>query len=89
MPSGGSSDFEIRSVALDRIVECERFCLRQRPFARIAALAYDIKRRGQTTPLFVRLERERYELISGYRRREALAKAGVTIGARACVSRAH
>lgn len=62
---------------MSEIVPCQEFCLRQRPFAQIDGLAADIEARGQTTPLFVRPRHEKQQLLSGYRRFDALRKAGV------------
>ena len=42
----------------------------------VAALATDIKARGQTTPIFARLLDTRYQLISGFRRVAALRELG-------------
>jgi ParB/RepB/Spo0J family partition protein len=59
-------------VPLIDLVESQRLKLRDE-FPDIEGLAADIERHGQTTPAFVRpLANQRYELISGYRRRAAL-----------------
>jgi ParB family transcriptional regulator, chromosome partitioning protein len=63
-------------LPLDQIVESERLKLRQ-DLPDIEVLAADIAARGQTTPAFVRpLGDGKYELISGYRRFNALEHLG-------------
>lgn len=69
-----SSGVEIQNVVLDLIDESDRFRLREPPYPGVAELAASIRENGQSTPLFVRrTPGGRYELISGYRRRAALA----------------
>lgn len=69
-----SSGVEIQNLVLDLIDESDRFRLRAPPYPGVAELAASIRENGQSTPLFVRrLPDGRYELISGYRRRAALA----------------
>jgi ParB family transcriptional regulator, chromosome partitioning protein len=69
---GAASAVEIQHIPLDLIEESDRFRLRQPPYPDIAELGEELKRFGQTTPLFVRPKEDGYELISGYRRRAAL-----------------
>jgi ParB family chromosome partitioning protein len=67
-----SAPTEIQTIPLEMIDESDRFRLRQPPYPDIPALAEEIERFNQTTPLFVRPREDGYELISGYRRFAAL-----------------
>lgn len=72
---GGGPDrsTEIEHVPLDRVEESEFLCLRERPFPGIEQLAAQVRKHGQTTPVFVRpMDDGRFELVSGYRRSAAL-----------------
>lgn len=74
-PSGQPAGFVVRAIPLPLIDESDRLRLREPPYPNIEELADAIRLDGQSTPLFVRPfpGPERYELISGYRRRAALA----------------
>ncbi len=62
----------IRNLSIEQIVESERFKLRI-DLPNMDTLIEDIRQKGQTTPVFVRQnQNEMYELISGYRRFQAL-----------------
>jgi ParB/RepB/Spo0J family partition protein len=67
-----NGEFESTLIGIDLIDESNVLRLRHPPYPGIPALAEDIQRSGQSTPLFVRPTGERYELISGYRRLAAL-----------------
>lgn len=72
---GGGPDrsAEIEQIPLDLVDDSELLCLRERPFPGISQLAAQIKKHGQTTPVFVRPKEDgRFELVSGYRRTAAL-----------------
>jgi ParB family chromosome partitioning protein len=73
------ADASTKEVSLSLIRESDRLRLRQPSYPRIEELAAQIKEHGQTTPMFVRLlHGGLYELISGYRRRAALEKLGIS-----------
>lgn len=73
---GPSSAVDIQNVALGLIDESDRLRLREKPYPGLEDLAASLASAGQSTPLFVRPAGDRYELVSGYRRRAALEMLG-------------
>lgn len=70
---GGAKGF--LSVPLAEVREHDYFRLREPPYPGVDVLADEIRERGQTTPLFVRLAGPNtYDLIAGYRRLAALRR---------------
>lgn len=70
-PEQVSSD--VMEIPLSAIDEVPTLRLRQPPYPNLDSLAQSIQEHGQTTPLFVlKRGKDRYGLISGYRRRAAL-----------------
>jgi ParB/RepB/Spo0J family partition protein len=72
----GANSAEIRDIVLALIEEADVFRLRIPPYPGVESLAEKIRRAGQSTPLFVRPREDRFELISGYKRRAALELIG-------------
>ncbi|MEQ9498136.1 MAG: ParB/RepB/Spo0J family partition protein [Deltaproteobacteria bacterium] len=74
---GADSAVEIQQVPMHLVDESDFLCLRERPFPGISELAQSINEKGQTTPAFLRAKDDgRYDLVSGYRRSEALRLIG-------------
>lgn len=71
-----SKETPVLILPMEAILESDNFKLRLK-IKDIDSLADDMKERGQLSPLFVRPKAEgKYELVSGYRRFEALKKIG-------------